>query len=134
MGGAGERPALGRSGNFFAIEKEIVADGIFKAGAGDFRGRGTDDGCRNAIRLEHLGDGVVNPTVGIGHGQAEERRAGRSLTELWYFDLFRGVKALAQYHQWLEGYHDLGLRHLRPADVGARLRTFLRRALDDHSR
>jgi aminoglycoside phosphotransferase (APT) family kinase protein len=66
--------------------------------------------------------------------EAYERRAGRSLDDLWYFDLFRGVKALAQYEQWLKGYHDLGLLHLLPAEVGARLRSFLSRALDDRER
>ena len=58
-----------------------------------------------------------------------ERLAGRRLPDLWYFDLFRGIGAFLQYEQWLEGYHDLGLHHLRAADVDARLRTFLRRAL-----
>jgi aminoglycoside phosphotransferase (APT) family kinase protein len=60
-----------------------------------------------------------------------ERLSGRPLQHLWYFDLFRGVKALLQYEQWLEGYHDFGLHHLRAEDVGARLRAFLRRALAD---
>lgn len=64
---------------------------------------------------------------------AYERHNGRSLEKLWYFDLFRGEKALAQYEQWLEGYHDIGLRHLLPADVGARLRDFLIRAMAERS-
>ena len=63
-----------------------------------------------------------------------ERLAGRRLPDLWYFDLFRGIGALLQYEQWLEGYRDLGLSHLRPEDVAARLRTFLRRALDVRTR
>lgn len=63
-----------------------------------------------------------------------ERLAGRSLHDLWYFDLFRGIGALMQYERWLEGYYDLGLRHLKPADVGSRLRAFLRRALDEQQR
>ena len=56
--------------------------------------------------------------------------ADRSLDSLWYFDLYRGFHALLEYEHWLEGYHDMGLVHLRPAEVGARLRAFLRRALD----
>jgi aminoglycoside phosphotransferase (APT) family kinase protein len=60
-----------------------------------------------------------------------ERLAGRPLDDLWYFDLFRGFHALLEYEHWLEGYHDMGLVHLKPAEVGARLRAFLRRALDD---
>lgn len=62
-----------------------------------------------------------------------ERLSGRPLVHLWYFDLFRGVKALLQYEQWLEGYHDFGLIHLRAEDVGERLRAFLRRALEQAS-
>ena len=63
-----------------------------------------------------------------------ERLAGRALHDLWYFDLFRGLNALLQCEQWLEGYHDLGLRHLSVADVDARLRVFLRRALAEGRR
>lgn len=58
-----------------------------------------------------------------------ERLVGSSLTNLWYFDLFRGLDALLQHEQWLEGYHDLGLRHLAAKDVEGRLREFLRRAV-----
>jgi aminoglycoside phosphotransferase (APT) family kinase protein len=82
----------------------------------------------------------IDLTISIGievadaFREAYERWAGRSLADLWHFDLFRGVKALAQYEQWLEGYHDLGLLHLLPAEVGARLRGFLSRALDDRER
>jgi len=60
-----------------------------------------------------------------------ELLAGGPLEDLWYFDLFRGIGAILQYERWLEGYHDMGLRHLKPAEVGARLRAFLRRALDE---
>ena len=58
-----------------------------------------------------------------------ERLAGRPLADLWYFDLYRGFHALLEYEHWLVGYHDMGLVHLKPAEVGARLRAFLRRAL-----
>ncbi|MEX2246631.1 MAG: phosphotransferase [Dehalococcoidia bacterium] len=57
-----------------------------------------------------------------------ERLAGRPLHGLWFFDLFRGVRALSQFELWLKGYRDLGL-HVHPAEVDRRLRTFLRRAL-----
>ena len=63
-----------------------------------------------------------------------ERLSGARLADLWYFDLFRGFHALLEYEHWLEGYHDMGLVHLKPAEVGARLRAFLRRALDEGSR
>ena len=62
-----------------------------------------------------------------------ERLAGCPLEDLWYFDLYRGFHALLEYERWIEGYHDMGLRHLKPADVGARLRAFLRRAVDGPS-
>jgi hypothetical protein len=57
--------------------------------------------------------------------------SGTPLADLWYFDLFRGFHALLEYEHWLEGYHDMGLVHLKRGDVGARLRGFLRRALDE---
>jgi aminoglycoside phosphotransferase (APT) family kinase protein len=60
-----------------------------------------------------------------------ERLSGAPLADLWYFDLFRGFHALLEYEHWLEGYHDMGLVHLKRGDVGARLRGFLRRALDE---
>jgi aminoglycoside phosphotransferase (APT) family kinase protein len=60
-----------------------------------------------------------------------ERLAGAPLADLWYFDLYRGLHALLEYEHWLEGYHDMGLTHLKPAEVGARLRGFLRRALEE---
>jgi aminoglycoside phosphotransferase (APT) family kinase protein len=60
-----------------------------------------------------------------------ERQSGRRLEDLWYFDLFRGFHAWNQYEHWLEGYHDMGLVHLKPSEVGARLRAFLRRAVHE---
>ncbi len=63
--------------------------------------------------------------------KAYERLAGQPLHDLWYFDLFRGVRALPQYQQWLVGYQDFGLGDLQPLDVEARLRAFLRRALEE---
>jgi aminoglycoside phosphotransferase (APT) family kinase protein len=59
-----------------------------------------------------------------------ERLAGGALADFWYFDLYRGLHALLEYEHWLEGYHDMGLVHLKPADVGTRLRAFLRHALN----
>jgi len=60
-----------------------------------------------------------------------ERLSGRRLDDLWYFDLFRGLHALLEYELWLDGYYDMGLTHLKPGEVGARLRAFLRGALDE---
>jgi len=56
---------------------------------------------------------------------------GGPLPQLWFFDLMRGLLALLNYESWLRGYHDSGLRHLTSEDVGARLRIFVRRALDE---
>ena len=56
--------------------------------------------------------------------------SGGRLDDLWYFDLFRGFHALLEYEHWLEGYHDMGLIHLKPAEVGARLHAFLRTAVE----
>jgi len=83
--------------------------------------------CRIDLTISH------DIEVAEAFREAYERLAGRSLAHLWYFDLFRGVKAFAQYEQWLVGYHDIGLRHLLPADVGSRLRQFLTRALAERS-
>jgi aminoglycoside phosphotransferase (APT) family kinase protein len=52
------------------------------------------------------------------------------LPDTWYFDLFRGLRALFSYEKWVPGYHELGLTQLDPETAGTRLRTFLRRALD----
>ncbi|MEX1196174.1 MAG: aminoglycoside phosphotransferase family protein, partial [Dehalococcoidia bacterium] len=54
-----------------------------------------------------------------------ERLLGWPLRDLWYFDLLRGLPPLRQAAHWLEGYHDLGMHHLRERDVKARLRVFL---------
>jgi hypothetical protein len=64
---------------------------------------------------------------------AYEGLAGRQ-SDLWYFDLFRGLGALLQYEQWLVGYHDIGQRHLTPSAVNGRLRSFLSRALEEASK
>jgi aminoglycoside phosphotransferase (APT) family kinase protein len=59
-----------------------------------------------------------------------ERMAGRRLDDLWYLDLYRGFHAYLEYEHWLDGYHDMGLVHLKAAEVGARLKAFLQRALE----
>jgi aminoglycoside phosphotransferase (APT) family kinase protein len=54
--------------------------------------------------------------------------SGRSLPGMWYFDLFRGLRALLYYRSWLSGYRDDGL-DLDPDTCGDRIRTFVRRIL-----
>jgi len=60
-----------------------------------------------------------------------EATTGVPVRELWYFDLFMGMRALLNYPRWLAGYHDAGLKHLELAGVGARIEAFVRRALDE---
>ncbi len=62
--------------------------------------------------------------------EAYQARAAQPLPDVWYFDLFRGLRALIYYEQWLEGYHDAGLMHLTSALARERIEAFLRAALD----
>jgi aminoglycoside phosphotransferase (APT) family kinase protein len=63
--------------------------------------------------------------------EAYQRLAPQRLTDMWYFDLLRGLGALLYYGQWLEGYHDAGLTHLTRAATRRRLGRFVRRALEE---
>ena len=78
-------------------------------------------------------DLVVSHGVDVAESflHAYERLTPRPLPDLWYFDLYRGLRALAYYERWLEGYHDAGMTHLTSEDVGARLRAFIREVLDE---
>lgn len=76
-----------------------------------------------------------------------ERLSGQPLRDLWYFDLFRGVRALGEWREWLAGYRDLiagqkpvrvvhvqqqrqlGGLDLDERHVGERLHAFLHEAL-----
>ena len=55
------------------------------------------------------------------------------LEDVWYFDLLRGMRALFSYQKWIPGYHDLGLTQLDADEAGERLRTFLRRTLEQRA-
>ena len=66
--------------------------------------------------------------------EAYQARAAHPLPDIWYFDLFRGLRALMYYKQWLEGYHDLGLTHITASLARNRVEAFLRRALDERHR
>ena len=81
--------------------------------------------CRIDMVLSH------GPEVADRFRDDYERLAGKRLEHLWYFDLYRGYHAWPQYEHWLEGYHDIGLVHLRPTEVGERLRAFLHRAVGE---
>lgn len=111
------------SGNTVAYRGRIT--GIIDWSGAEVGDRRTDVAeCRIDMVLSH---GIE---VADGFRDDYERLAGGSLANLWYFDLYRGFNALLEYEHWLEGYHDMGLRHLKSEDVGPRLRAFLRRALE----
>jgi aminoglycoside phosphotransferase (APT) family kinase protein len=111
------------SGNTVAYRGRIV--GIIDWTTAEVGDRRTDV-CECRI------DMVLSHNIGVADRFLEdyERLAGRRLDDIWYFDLFRGFHAYLEYEHWLEGYHDMGLTHLKPEAVGAHLRAFLRRALD----
>lgn len=63
--------------------------------------------------------------------EAYQARAPQPLPDIWYFDLFRGLRALLSYQYWLPGYHDAGLTHVTPTVARQRIEAFLRRALEE---
>jgi aminoglycoside phosphotransferase (APT) family kinase protein len=79
--------------------------------------------CRGALVFDHDED-VANEFLA-----AYERRLGRVLPDLWFFDLLRAIAAYLYYEFWLEGTRDLGIE-LDPGATGERLAAFLRHALD----
>lgn len=110
------------SGNTVAYRGRII--GIIDWSGAEVGDRRTDvSECRIDMVLSH------GPEVAGGFRDGYERLSRGQLADLWYFDLCRGFNALLEYEHWLEGYHDMGLRHLKSEDVGARLRAFLHRAL-----
>lgn len=79
--------------------------------------------CRGALVLDH-DEGVANAFLAD-----YERHVGRTLPDVWFFDLLRGVTAYMWHEFWLEGTLDLGI-DLDPIAVKQRLRAFLLRALN----
>ena len=63
----------------------------------------------------------------------QRSRPGGPLPDIWFFDLFRGLRALGSLERWLLGYHDIGLSHLTLEPMIARLEQFLRKALERSS-
>ncbi len=66
--------------------------------------------------------------------QAYQAGAARPLPDIWYFDLFRGLRALLSYEHWLEGYHDAGLTYVTAPFFRKRIEMFLRNALEERPR
>ena len=60
-----------------------------------------------------------------------QRLAPKPLPDLWYFDLFNGLRSLLYYKHWLRGYHDAGLTQVTEAIASQRIRQMLRTALKE---
>ena len=78
----------------------------------------------------------VDIALSLGQDEADaflkayQARAVTRLPDVWYFDLFRGLRALIHHERWLEGYHDIGLNHITASLARDRVEAFLRSALD----
>ncbi len=79
--------------------------------------------CRSALTIDHDAD------VADAFLADYERHAGRTLPDMWFFDLLRGATAYMYHESYLEGTADLGL-HLDQPAVKRQLVDFLRHALD----
>jgi aminoglycoside phosphotransferase (APT) family kinase protein len=60
-----------------------------------------------------------------------EAATGRTLKDVWFFDLRRGVTALDSFRSWIPGYVDSGLTYMTEELMETRLRAFLRAALEN---
>jgi aminoglycoside phosphotransferase (APT) family kinase protein len=58
-----------------------------------------------------------------------QRMAPSRLPDLWYWELFNGLRALLYFRIWLIGYQDAGLKHVTEPLAQSRIEEFLRRAL-----
>jgi aminoglycoside phosphotransferase (APT) family kinase protein len=80
----------------------------------------------------------VRLDLAIGYGyevadrfaEACERLSGEPIRDLWFWDLYRGMRAIQEYDWWLEGYHDMGQTHVTLEAAGQRLRAHLGRAIE----
>jgi aminoglycoside phosphotransferase (APT) family kinase protein len=57
-------------------------------------------------------------------------RSPAATCDLWFIDMFQGLKALLYHEIWLIGYRDAGLVQVTPELALGRIREFLRRALE----
>ena len=62
-----------------------------------------------------------------------QRMAPAPLQDLWYFDLFNGLRALLYYSHWLLAYHEVGLTKVTVDVASHRIQWILRRALKEAS-
>ena len=63
--------------------------------------------------------------------EAYRSNAAAPVSDIWYFDLLRGLRALLSYEFWLPGYHDAGLAHVTKRRARTRIEAFLRAALEE---
>ena len=63
--------------------------------------------------------------------EAYQSNAAAPVSDIWYFDLLRGLRALLSYEFWLPGYHDAGLAHVTKRRARTRIEAFLRAALKE---
>ncbi len=61
--------------------------------------------------------------------EAYQANASKRLPDIWFFDLFRGLRAILSYEHWLAGYRDAGLTHVTPSRARARIEDFLHTSL-----
>jgi aminoglycoside phosphotransferase (APT) family kinase protein len=77
---------------------------------------------------------ILNLDAAEAFLSAYQSMAPRPLPQVWYFDLFRGLRALLSYEHWLEGYHDAGLSYVTAPFFRQRIEAFLREALEKRRR
>lgn len=82
--------------------------------------------CRSALTIDHDED------IADAFLADYERHGGRTLPDIWFFDLLRGVTAFMYHESYLEGTTDLGV-HLDKSTVRLQLVDFLRHAIERSS-
>jgi thiamine kinase-like enzyme len=92
------------------------------AGVGDPRTDVTQ--CRLDLAL------INNVEVSDTFLVAYQSFAARPLSQIWYFDLLRGLHALLSYEFWFSGYQDAQLAHMTKRHICTGIEAFLRRALE----
>ena len=77
---------------------------------------------------------VHGPSTAARLRDTYQRLAPRPLPDMWYFDLFNGLRSLLYYKHWLRGYHDAGLTQVTETIARQRIHQMLRTALKQSER
>jgi aminoglycoside phosphotransferase (APT) family kinase protein len=119
----------------------LVHDDYFPGNTVWYRGRmrGIIDWTDAVLGDPRMDVGQCRLDLVVSHGAeladaflADYELASGVRLDMRFFDLYYGLFGLLYFERyWLKGYHDAGLTHLTPEDVGARLREFVRRALNE---